>query len=236
MAERLDRWGSVVADFVRFRYGLGRSTGSSAKLDLWSSGRQRFLHVGCGNARKSQTVAGFQTDAWHEIRLDANPDVEPDVTASMTSMPMIPDGAVHAVFSSHNIEHLLWPQIHEALNEFRRVTDDTGFLVITCPDLQSIARLVLEDKLLDKAYDSSAGTVTPFDMLYGMRSMLAGPDYFMAHRSGFTLKTLLAFVQQAGYSSCLGLRREDAFDLWVFASKQSLSEEEIRSLATDFLP
>lgn len=233
---RLDRWAAGLADFVRSRYGLARPLENDLN-ELWERpGQQRFLHVGCGNARKSQTVKGFMSDEWHEIRLDSNPDVAPDVVASMTSMPMIPDGAVKAVFSSHNIEHLLWHQIQEALAEFHRVTDDTGFLVITCPDLQSIARLVMDDKLLDVAYVSPAGPVTPFDMMYGMRSMLAGPEYFMAHRSGFTLKTLLASVQQAGFSSCLGVRREGVFDLWAFASKRQLNEEEIRALAEDFLP
>lgn len=176
------------------------------------------------------------SDDWVEIRLDANAHVEPDVVASMTSMPMIPDRAVQAVFSSHNLEHLFWNEIHEALVEFHRVTDVGGFLVVVCPDLQSIAQWVADDKLLDTAYVSSLGPVTPFDMIYGMRAMLTGPEYLMAHRSGFTLKTLMALVQQAGFPSCLGIRREAAFDLWVFASKQSVNEDELKTLARDFLP
>jgi predicted SAM-dependent methyltransferase len=232
----LDRWASLAIAYLNKRYSQVE-TGGKYPVD-WSSfptGR-KLLHVGCGNARKEQTVKGFQSDEWIEVRLDADPDVSPDIVGTMVSLPMIPDGVVDAIFSSHNIEHLYWPQVGQALAEFFRVLESQGFLILTCPDLQSVARLIADDKLLDTAYQSPAGPVTPFDMLYGMRSMLTDPNYFMAHRSGFTLSSLMAAVQAAGFPSCLAVRRESAYDLWIFASKQVLSEAELRIYSRDFLP
>src|SRR5882724_3187896 len=105
-----------------------------------------FLHVGCGHAGKAQTTKGFDTLDWREVRLDIDPAVRPDIVGSMTDMAAVPDGAMDAVFSSHNIEHLYPFETPVALAEFLRVMRPDGFAVITCPDLRSVAALVVEDK------------------------------------------------------------------------------------------
>ena len=110
-----------------------------------------FLHVGCGPKRKERTTRGFNTDAWSEIRLDIDPSVSPDVTGTMTDMASVSAGSVNAVFSSHNIEHLYPHEVPQALSEFKRVLSPDGFVVITCPDLQSVCALVAEDKLTEPA-------------------------------------------------------------------------------------
>lgn len=38
-----------------------------------------FLHVGCGPARKEQTVRGFNTPEWAELRFDIDESVNPDI-------------------------------------------------------------------------------------------------------------------------------------------------------------
>jgi hypothetical protein len=35
---------------------------------------KKFLHVGCGSATKARTTAGFNNDAWQEVRFDIDPD------------------------------------------------------------------------------------------------------------------------------------------------------------------
>ena len=105
------------------------------------------------------------------------------------------DGRCDALFSSHNIEHLYAHEVPLALREFRRVLKPEGFVVITCPDLQSICAEVAEDRLTQTAYQSPAGPIAPIDMLYGLRSALARGNLYMAHRSGFTLKVLVATLR-----------------------------------------
>ena len=46
---------------------------------------------------------------------------------------------------------------------------DDGYLLITCPDLKSVAKHVAEDKLLDVLYESPTGPISALDILYGHR-------------------------------------------------------------------
>ncbi len=197
-----------------------------------------LLHVGCGPKRKGDTTAGFNTPQWHEIRLDIDAGVQPDVTGTMTDMGAVPAASVDAIFSSHNIEHLYPHEVPLALAEFCRVLNDDGFAVITCPDLQSVCELVAQDKLTDDAYVSAAGPVAPMDILYGHRPYLAMGNLFMAHRCGFTQRVLDATLRACGFQTVATLRRGRApfFDLWAIASKSACSEARIRELAAAHFP
>ena len=44
-------------------------------------------------------------------------------------------------------------EVEIALKEFHSVLNEDGFVVITCPDLKSVSKLVIEDKLYEKAYE-----------------------------------------------------------------------------------
>lgn len=194
-----------------------------------------FLHVGSGMKNKDQTIKAFVTENWQEIRLDIDPSVKPDVIGSITDMNAISDASVEAVFSSHNIEHLYPHEVPVALKEFLRVLKPDGFLVITCPDLQSVSALVAQDMLTEAAYTSPAGPISPIDILYGHRPQLAAGNLYMAHRCGFTLKVLLATLQASGFASVAGKQRAEYFDLWALATKSSLEESSLRNLASTYL-
>src|SRR3990167_8358112 len=128
---------------------------------------KQFLHVGCGPKHKDRTTAGFNNPDWHELRLDIDESVNPDIVGTMTDMSAVADASVDAVFPSHNIEHLYPHEVPVALAEFKRVLREDGFVVITCPDLQSVCALIAEDKLTEPAYTSPAGPIAPLDILYG---------------------------------------------------------------------
>lgn len=196
-----------------------------------------FLHVGCGYKRKNETTSAFDTPEWRELRVDLDPDTQPDVVADIRDMQGVATGSMDALYSSHNIEHFFAHEIEQVLGGFRRVLKPDGFLVITCPDLQSICQLVAEDKLLDTAYDSNAGPITPLDVLYGHRASLAQGKHFMAHRCGFTLKVLMGTLQAAGFDAVVGSRRgAPYFDLWVLACPGGIDEANLRRLALAHFP
>lgn len=198
---------------------------------------KQFLHVGCGPKQKEHTTQGFNTAEWTEIRLDIDQSVGPDIIGTMTDMSAIADESMDAIFSSHNIEHLYPHEVPIALKEFIRVLRPEGFLVVTCPDLQSVCTLIANDKLLEPAYTSPAGPIAPLDILYGHRPAMAKGNLFMAHRCGFTARTLAGTLQAMGFQTVAGKRREHpAYDLWALACKALVPEDAIRSLAAQHFP
>ncbi len=196
-----------------------------------------LLHIGCGPKRKSQTTHGFNTDAWTELRLDIDADVQPDIIGTMTDMSAVADASVDAIFSSHNIEHLYPHEVGPALAEFLRVLTPEGFLVVTCPDLQEVCRLVAEDKLLEAAYTAPAGPITPLDILYGHRPPMAKGNLYMAHRCGFTEKVLIGTLRSCGFKTVASKRRAHPYyDLYALATKADMQEADLRTLAAQHIP
>ena len=196
-----------------------------------------FLHVGCGPKRKDQTTRGFNSADWQELRLDIDQSVAPDIVGTMTDMSAVADASVDALFSSHNIEHLYPHEVPVALAEFKRVLRPDGFVVITCPDLQSVCALVAQDKLADPAYISPAGPIAPLDILYGHRPSMARGNLYMAHRCGFTQKVLTGTLQAAGFTTVAARRREHPYyDLWALATVAPMAEAELRQLAAGHFP
>ena len=181
-----------------------------------------FLHVGCGHLHQDRTP--FANNKWREIRLDIDQSVQPDVVGTMTDMSAVPSGSVDAVFSSHNIEHLYPHEVPIALAEFNRVLKSDGFVLITCPDLQSVCALVANDLLTEPAYHSSMGPIAPLDILYGLRRSLNSGNLYMAHRSGFTKKVMASTLLQSGFLA--GVRSiPDVFQLWAIGLKAESSAD-----------
>lgn len=195
-----------------------------------------FLHIGCGPKRKDQTTRGFNTDDWQELRFDIDESLKPDLVGTMTDMSAVVDASVDAIFSSHNIEHLYPHEVPLALKEILRVLKPDGFLVITCPDLQSVCRLIAEGRLTEPAYVAPAGPIAPLDILYGHRPALARGNLYMAHRCGFTEKVLVGTLRAAGFAVIASKARAAHFDLWALASKSARSEVEMRALAVAHFP
>lgn len=199
---------------------------------------KKLLHVGCGPKRKDKTLPVFQSEEWQEVRFDIDGSVFPDIVGSMTDMSAVATGSMDALFSSHNIEHLYPHEVPNTLAEFRRVLRPNGVAIITCPDLQSVAKFIAEDRLLDTAYVSSAGPITPIDIFFGHRASIARGNLYMAHHCGFTRTVLHAALAAAGFGSIATMARGRSpfFDLWAVASKAVLTEAEMRSLAARYFP
>lgn len=199
--------------------------------------QRTILHVGPGHRNNGAKLpAAFQGGEWREIRLDIDPANEPDIVGSMLDMAAVADASVDAIYSAHNIEHVYAHEVPQVLNEFLRVLKPDGFLIVTCPDLQTVCQLVAEDKLGDPAYTSQAGPISPLDILYGHGAALAAGHHYMAHKTGFTLKTLTQALHSAGFATSAGKRRLRGLDLWVVASKGPMEEAALRELAGNVLP
>ncbi|MBB1073353.1 methyltransferase domain-containing protein [Rhodoferax sp. 4810] len=185
---------------------------------------KRLLHVGCGKQNRTATLPLFMSNEWLEIRCDIDPDVKPDVLASMTDLRVLNNQSVDAVFSRHNLEHLYAHEVSIALKEFWRVLTPTGFVIIICPDLQSVCAQVAAGQLTTPLYHAPVGVITALDILYGLGSSIAAGNQFMAHRTGFTRDTLITALKTAGFGRVAVVARAAEFDLWAIATKAPLND------------
>jgi predicted SAM-dependent methyltransferase len=176
------------------------------------------LNVGCGYPLRQKLHRHFHGPEWREVRLDIDPAVAPDLVCSMTDMASVASDSVDAIWSSHNLEHLHRHEVPRALSEFLRVLRPGGLLLMTLPDLQRVAELVVADRLEDEAYLSPSGPITPLDMMFGHTPSLANGHMFMAHKTGFTGGSLERLLGESGFCD-IRLTRGDSFDLWASARK-----------------
>lgn len=184
------------------------------------------LNVGCGPRRPDKLSPVFRAPGWRELRLDIDPGVQPDVVASLTDMSAVPDASVDALWSSHNLEHLDAYQVHTALTEFRRVLKPEGVALITLPDLQAVARVIAEgdpDRVLmrTRMNGGEGPPITALDILFGHDWWIERGRTFMAHRTGFTGRTLGRKLIAAGFGT-VAVRPGPAYDLWAVASPAAL--------------
>ena len=194
------------------------------------------LHVGCGGYAAGKLHAAFSGPDWTEIRLDIDASVQPDIVASMTDMSPVADGTVDAVFSSHNLEHLYPHEVPGALREFRRVLAPGGLALLTMPDIEAVAASIVSTGLTEPAYASPLGPISPLDMLYGFGPALARGNHFMAHRGGFTGRSLLTALSMAGFGFSVVQRNPPAFALWAIAFAQEPDEALAEDVKQAMLP
>lgn len=188
-----------------------------------ADGPKKVLHVGCGPYNPDSLHLLFRGPDWQEIRLDIDPGVNPDIKASLTDMAAVATDSVDALYSSHNLEHLYPHEVSVGLKEFLRVLKPEGFALITVPDLLPVAEAITQDRLDDPLYQSPAGPITPLDMLYGHRDSMARGNLFMAHKTGFTAKTLANEIIRAGFS-WVKTAKDTSFSLWAKAYKRMPGE------------
>ena len=178
--------------------------------------RERVVvNVGCGPHNASTLPAYF--NSWRQLRVDVDASVQPDILADLTDLSPIADGSADAVWASHCVEHLYEHQVPIALAEFRRVLREDGFVCVIVPDLQSVARYVVEDRLHEPLYQSPAGPVTPHDIFFGFGAAIASGRISMAHRCGFTPGMLQRSFQQLPFGEILLRRRSADFELAAVA-------------------
>jgi SAM-dependent methyltransferase len=195
----------------------------------------RFLHVGCGPKRKDLTVKAFASSEWEEVTLDIDRSVQPNIVDKLPELSQVESNSFDAVYSAHNIEHLYPHEVPLALKAMRRVLKVDGFVILTCPDLQTIGERLASGDIETPLYTSGKGPVSPHDILYGFRPAMADGNLYMAHHTGFTLKSLGDACVRAGFAKFFGFRRPKKHDLWGIATKLRKTDEEMQELGKNYL-
>jgi hypothetical protein len=190
---------------------------------------RRLLHVGCGSKNIKHLPASFHR-GWTELRYDIDASVKPDLTGSITNLSSLPDGSVDAIWSSHNLEHLNSFEVPTALAEFRRVLNGRGFAVITVPDLRAVARHIVNDELEQPLYKAPAGPISALDVLFGHQAAIEKGNAYMAHRTGFSARTLGQALINAGFDE-VRVHEGRHWDLWAIATLTDTDPKVLEDLA-----
>jgi SAM-dependent methyltransferase len=195
---------------------LRRRTGMPKNLP---ANKQILLHVGCGPWNPDLIPAQFRGPDWHELRYDLNPDVRPDIVGNIVDMSGVPTASVDAVYSSHNLEHVYAHEAVLVLREFLRVLRPGGEVLVTMPDLQQLAQLIAAGKLEDPFWEGVEGPITPLDVIYGKGDWIAEGNEFMAHRTGYTARTLERKLRITGFDEVQVRADKRNIALWASARR-----------------
>ena len=128
---------------------------------------------------------------WTEVACDSLLEISTMAAASLD-----------AVYGPAVVQRLEPQQLPAALADCRRVLKPTGVLLLSCPDLRTLGRLLAEDQLEPVLYVGPTGAIRALDLLYGP------PE--RPHRCGFTEKVLVATLQAAGFAQVASITRSAA--------------------------
>ncbi len=150
----------------------------------------RRLHIG-GQVR---------TPGW-EV-LDANPGPCVDHVANASDLSIFGNDSFDQVYASHVVEHFDYEdQLLDTLQEWHRVLAPAGTLCVSVPDLDVLARLFTDRRLLSMQ-----------DRFNVMRMIFGGHiDKYDYHLVGLNEEFLTNYLQAAGFT---GMQRVTGFGLF----------------------
>ncbi len=163
----------------------------------------RVLNVGGGS--KSIPIPSHYLD-WEHVLLDIDPRENPDLVCDARELTTLAADQFDAIYCSHNLEHYGQHECPRVLRGFLHLLRDNGFAEIRVPDLGALMRHVVKTgmDIEDVLYTSPVGPITPRDVLYGYGAEIerSGQDFY-AHKTGFTEKSLLRMLEQAGFEETM---------------------------------
>ncbi len=181
--------------------------------------RRRVLNVGGG----SKTIAiPEHYQGWQHLLLDIDARGEVDVVLDARDLELLESGQFDAVYCSHNLEHYYAHDVRMVLAGFAHVLKPEGFVEIRVPDIEGVARTMLERGLdiEDTLYVAQVGPITVRDVFYGYGREIeqSGQDFY-AHKTGFTRASLTGALQRAGFTIVRALDPLGAFEVRLAATR-----------------
>ena len=187
---------SACRELLRLRQQLFRMRGACvrnqvARIARSANWREAKIHLGPG---------GWPLDGW--INVDLPPA---DLSLNVLWGLPFPAGFARAVFCSHMLEHLDYPDaVLPFLREVRRVLRAGGVLRLVVPDIQKyLAAYVRQDKAFFRArrriWPDSARNETMLVEALLYAGAGSQPDDFFGHKFGYDFETLKRLLRKAGF-------------------------------------
>lgn len=188
-----------------------------------------LLNIGSGP--KSTTLPDHYLD-WEVIRLDNNPDYQPDICMDARKVrELLP--SYDAIYCSHVLEHFYEYEISTILSSFFCILTHDGFAEIRVPDVEKAAEhmVVANKRITDIVYISNAGPIRYLDMFYGYAPFLEHSPG-MEHHTGFSMQSLCQKLTQARFSHLFSVNKNNPGhpEAHVVAFKQPPTQEQIDML------
>jgi SAM-dependent methyltransferase len=131
--------------------------------------------------------------------VDALPDAPGvDVVADISQRLPFEDGSADLIYASHLLEHFSHDETLTLLTDWRRVLRPGGQLMVAVPDLDVIARMLVE----------RSGWFTPPNQPWVGAIFGGQKDEFDFHKTGFTAPWLASLMAQADFGD---IRQVDRF-------------------------
>ncbi len=192
----------------------------------------KLLNVG-GNDRNIRLPGEFEE--FEHLLLDIDPAVNPDVLCDARQMTSKLEGnQFDVVYCSHNLEHYYEHDVNKVLMSFWHVLKDGGMLVVRVPDMGAVMQAVVAQDLDidDVLYQAAAGPIRVLDVMYGWSAQIerSGVEFF-AHKTGFTVKSLVLKVQKAGFIAVH--MAANNLEIWVWAFKNTVRADLLAKVPHD---
>ena len=185
---------------------------------------KKVLNVGGNN---KSIALPEQYAGWEHILLDIGPTGNPDIICDARELTVLPEAEYDSVYCSHNLEHYFHHDVKKVLAGFFHVLKDDGFALIRVPDIGLLMRTVAEKQLdiEDELYISAMGSIKVSDIIYGFSEQIerSGCDFY-AHKTGFTDKSLLTSLKNAGFSTVFTALTPNSLEIWAIAFKYQATE------------
>jgi ubiquinone/menaquinone biosynthesis C-methylase UbiE len=186
---------------------------------------KKVLNVGGNN--KAILLPEQYTD-FEQLLLDIDPKGGPDIVCDARKLTSLDGDQFEAVYCSHNLERYYRHDVQKVLAGFLHVLKEGGFAHIRVPDIGEVMQIVAEQELdiEDVLYDSPSGPIMVLDVLYGHAAQIesSGEDFY-AHKTGFTKKSLLRVLDEAGFSEIYSW--EDTLEIHALAFKGKPNQTEL---------
>ena len=200
--------------------------GAAAKIAKLPQHGFRFYNLGAGPKPILPLLIGERAfQGWQEIRVDADPSCRPDICARLEDLgQVIAPGTADMLYCSHVLEHFHDHDLPALFAQFLRALHREGCLIIRAPDLAQLLQDGLSfdpDRVL---YTSAAGPISALDILFGHHASIRAGHDLMAHRTGFTQKSLTSRLIKAGFREVQSFSSQ-ALEFCAVATKGKLKHQ-----------
>jgi len=169
-----------------------------SRLEL-DAARRHFLNVG-GGSKDFPVPAHYA--GWGHVLLDVDPRSRADLLMDARRLGELAPAQFDAVLCSHNLEHYYAHEVPGVLAGFAHVLKPGGFVEIRVPDVAAVAReMAAHGRDMEHVlYTSPAGPISVRDVLYGFGREIEAGGEFYAHKTGFTVNSLVGELKRAGFA------------------------------------